>query len=124
MIIRTLTENDKPLLAEWIAAEPDHKYSTPEFYFEPQTKAVIYEDESGPVFAVRYSSALRIDIEFSPTAGKDRIREALKTGFPDVAATAQAQGFKEMVFNSVSKTLIAFTRLFGFRTCPDYRKVF
>ena len=122
-IIRLLLSEDRPLIEEWIAAEPDHQSNTFEFYEQPKTKAVIYEDEEGPVFAVRYSSALRIDIEFSNTANKERIRTMLKDGFPDVAKQAKEQGFSEIVFSSLSKTLIAFCRAFGFTSNPDYRKV-
>lgn len=123
MNIRPIEESDRPLLTEWIAQEPDHKTNSFEFYQEPGSKTVIYEDDFGPVLAVRYSSALRIDIDFSPTADKDRIREILKHGFPDVAVQAKQQGFKEIVFSSVSKPLIAFCRLLGFSASPDYRKV-
>jgi len=122
MINRNLTEEDKTLLADWIAKEPDHKH-TPEFYFEPGSKTIMYQDEQGPVFAVKYSSALRVDVEFNPEAEKDRIREALKIVVPDVAAQAKDQKFKEIVFTSVSKPLIAFCRLLGFSAIPDYRKV-
>ena len=122
MIIRTVDEKDKPMLAEWVSKEPAHSETKPEFYFEPKTKSVVYEDEFGPVFAVRYSSALVIDIEFNPDVDKQRIREMLKQGFPDVARQAQSQGFKHLIFSSTSKMLIAFCRLFGFLACPDYRK--
>jgi len=123
MIIRPLTDDDRELLQTWIDHEPDHKDNTPDFYFEPHTKSVLYQDEEGPVFAVRYSSTLRIDIEFSDDAGKNRIRKALKEGFPAVAEQAKSQGFKQIVFSSTSKTLIAFCRLLGFRPSPDYRKI-
>jgi len=130
MLIRPISPEDKPLIEQWIAGEPDHKDNTFEFYLpeikgeiKPKIKSVIYEDSEGPIFAVRYSSALRIDIEFSNTANKERIRTVLKEGFPDVARQAKEQGFSEIVFNSISKTLIAFLRAFGFGTSPDYRKI-
>lgn len=121
-MIRTIDETDKPMLAEWISKESDHAETKPEFYLEPKTKSVIYEDLLGPVFAVRYSSALVIDIEFNPDVDKQRIREMLKEGFPDVARQAESQGFKHLIFSSTSKTLVAFCRLFGFSAYPDYRK--
>lgn len=123
MIIRNLNESDKETLAKWIAAEPDHTLNTPDWYFENGSKSVMYEDENGPVFAVKYSPALRVDIEFSNDAGRDRIREMLKSGFPDVARQAAQQGFKELVFSSRSKTLIAFCRALGFSASPDFRRV-
>ena len=119
-LIRPIAPEDKPLIESWIAAEPDHSNNTFEFYGQPSTKSVIHEDEEGPVFAVRYSSALRIDMEFNPNAGKDRIRAVLKRDFPEVARQAKNQGFSQLIFSSVSKTLIAFCRVFGFRTSPDF----
>lgn len=124
MTERILEEKDKPWLAEWIAAEPDHQENSPDFYFQPRTKSIVYEDEQGPVFVVRYSTAVRVDTEFNPTAERERIRAMLKKVVPEVAATAQAQGFSEIVFTSVSKSLIAFCRLLGFKAAQDFRKVF
>ena len=121
MIIRPVTDDDREMIAGWIANEPAHKASSPDYYFEPGTKSVIYEDTEGPVFVVRYSSALRVDIDFA-NVEKERIRQALKNEFPAVAEQARSQGFKHIVFDSVSKTLVAFCRLMGFRAMPDYQR--
>lgn len=124
MTERILEEKDKPWLAEWIAAEPDHRDNSAEFYFQPKTKSIVYEDEQGPVFVVRYSTAVRVDTEFNPTAEKERIRAMLTSVVPEVAKTAKAQGFSELVFTSVSKRLIAFCRLLGFKAVSDFRRTF
>lgn len=123
MLIRPLIEQDRPLIEGWIAAEPDHKNNTFEWYQAPGSKTVIYEDSEGPVFTVRYSSALRTDMEFNPEASKERVRAMFKEVVPEAAKQAKAQGFSEIVFQSVSKRLIVFLRAFGFKTCPDYRKI-
>ena len=123
MTSRELTLGDKPLLQTWIDAEPDHAESSPEFYFQPNTTSILYSDDVGPVLAIRYSTAIRCDVEFNNAAGKERIRNILKEGFPEVAGQAKEQKFSEIVYNSTSKTLNAFTRLLGFRSTPDYRKV-
>lgn len=122
MYERILEEKDRSWLAEWISAEPTHQENSPEFYFQPKTKSIVYEDEQGPVFVVRYSTAVRVDTEFNPTANKERIRTMLKEVVPEVASNAQAQGFLELIFTSTSKSLIAFCRLLGFKAVPDYRK--
>lgn len=124
MTERILEEKDKPWLAGWIAAEPIHQENSPEFYFQPKTKSIVYEDEQGPVFVVRYATAVRVDTEFNPMADKGRIRAMLKKVVPEVAATAQAQGFLELVFTSASKPLIAFCRLLGFKAVSDFRRTF
>ncbi len=120
--LRTVEEKDKALLAEWIAAEPDHTFSTPEFYYTPGTKSVVYEDEQGPVCVVRYSPVLRLDMEFAPGIDKSRIKEAMKSQLPEIAEQARSQGFKELLFDSVAKPLIKFCQYMGFSACPDYRK--
>ena len=122
MILRTLNENDKALLAEWIAAEPDHSNSTPDFYYTPGTKTILYSDEQGPVCVVRYSSSLRLDMDFAPGIDKSRIKEAMKSQLPEIAEQAKSQGFSEIVFDSVAKPLIKFCQYLGFSACPDYRK--
>jgi hypothetical protein len=121
MTIVSLTEEDKNLLAEWIAKEPSHEHG-PDFYFESGTKSAIYEDEEGPVVVVRYSTALVLDMDFNPDAGKERIKKIMREGFPEVAAGAAKQGFKHLIFDSLSKPLISFCRAFGFKEFPDYRK--
>jgi hypothetical protein len=123
MILRTLNENDKALLAEWIAAEPDHSNSTPDFYYTPGTKTILYSDEQGPVCVVRYSSSLRLDMDFAPGIDKSRIKEAMKSQLPEIAEQAKSQGFSEIVFDSVAKPLIKFCQYLGFSACPDYRRL-
>lgn len=123
MLIRPLTPEDQPLIEQWIAGEPQHADNTWDFYTAPNSRTVIYEDEQGPVFAVRYSSALRVDMEFPPNIDPERVRATFKEGFADVAGQAREQKFSEIVFDSVSQKLIGFLRAFGFKTCPDYRKV-
>jgi hypothetical protein len=115
-------DKDKEMLKEWIAAEPDHSNSTPEFYYTPGTKSVVYEDEQGPVCVVRYSSVLRLDMDFAPNIDKVRIKEAMKSQLPEIVEQAKSQGFKEIVFDSVSKPLIKFCQYLGFSACPDYRR--
>jgi hypothetical protein len=121
MVISTIHDQDRELLTEWILAEPSHK-STAEFYYEPKTKSVLYSDEEGPVCVVRYSSALRLDMDFAPGISKERIKEAMKSQLPEIAEQAKAQGFKELIFDSLSQPLIRFCEKLGFSASPDYRR--
>lgn len=123
MLIRPLTTEDKPLIEQWIAGEPQHADNTFEFYSDPKARTVIYEQEAGPVFAVRYSSALRVDIEFNPEASREDIRATFQEGFPDVVRQAREQGFSELIFESESPKLIAFCETLGYEKSPSYRKV-
>lgn len=121
MLIRPLTTEDKPLIEQWIAGEPAHADNTFEFYASPKARTVIYEQAS-PVFAVRYSSALRVDIEFNPEASREDIRASFQEGFPDVVRQAREQGFSEIVFESTSPKLIAFCKTLGYKESPGFRK--
>jgi hypothetical protein len=121
MIIRPVEDSDREMIAGWIAREPSHSASSPNFYFEPRTTSLVYEDDRGPVCIARYSSALRVDMDFADVE-KERIRQALKNEFPAIANQAKDQGFREVIFDSVSKTLVGFCRLMGFRSSPAYRR--
>lgn len=123
MKIRTVDEKDTEMLAEWIAAEPDHADNTPAFYSTPGTKSVLYSDEEGPICVVRYSPVLRLDMEFNPAVSKERIKEAMKSQLPEIVGQAKSQGFSEIVFDSVAKPLIKFCERLGFIACPDYRRL-
>jgi hypothetical protein len=71
---------------------------------------------------VRYSSSLRLDMDFAPGIDKSRIKEAMKSQLPGIIEQAKSQGFKELVFDSVAKPLIKFCQYLGFTACPDYRR--
>ncbi len=123
MIIRPVTEADRPAIEAWIKSEPTHKH-TADFYYEPNQNSVIYETDGCPLFVIRYSSVLRTDIDFNPDVPKEEIGTALREGFLPVAEQAAAQGFREMTFCSVSKGLINLFGKFGFTHEPnDYRKL-
>lgn len=109
------------MLEQWISSEPAHQNNIFEWY--QAGKTMVFEDDLGPVFVARFAPVIRIDMEFPPDIDKERIRAMLTSEFPGVARGAKEQGFKELVFNSVSKSLIAFCRAFGFEPCPDeFRK--
>ncbi len=124
MQIRELTLEDKPLLQKWIDAESDHKASSPEFYFQPNTKAVVYLDDAGPVLAAKFTPIVRLDLEFSPLAGKLRIAKTMLKEVPALIEQAKNQGFHEFVFSSSSPELIKFCTKIGFCEVSDYRKIF
>lgn len=119
--MRKLTEDDKDLIAKGIAQDEDHrsKGMVPEFFFEPLTDSYMFEDEYGPVFAVRLSRVLRLDIQFL-NVGKERISSTLQTEFPKFKESVKAAGFKQILFDSVSRGLIVFCkRRLGFKPSPN-----
>lgn len=116
MAVRNIIQEDKPRLAKMIAADDHHRESTtPEFFFEPGTKCVVYEsDDAEHQMFVRFSNCLRLDIQFD---NEDRLFNAktILSNFPKVVAWAKQKGFTEIVFDSNSPDLIVFLkRKFGF----------
>lgn len=122
MTLRPLTPEDKPIIESWIAVEAHHPNNTFEWYAEPGTKSVVYEDSDGQVLVAKFTPCLRVDIDFCPTASPSRIAKALAKGLAQTAEQARTQGFKEFVFDSLSEKLTMFCERLGFRKSPDYRK--
>lgn len=117
---RPTVEGDTALVAEWIEADPDHAGRVaPEFFTKPSDLSTVYviEDDKGPVIFVRQEVEgmnARLHTEFLP-GGKLRIARALKQAFPAVSADAKSRGFKAVLFESKSISLIAFMiKQFGF----------
>lgn len=114
-ILRSLEERDKSLLQESLAKDQYHKETPVEFFYSAGAATLVYEDDAGPVFVVRGTKALRMDIQFLDNNQFDRNRKMLEENFHDFAERARQQGFTELVFCSNSPLLIAFCkRKFGF----------
>src|ERR1700761_9194968 len=106
MIFRRATETDKPTLARWIQNDEDHRGRvSADFFIDPEQECSILHDEHGPIMGVRIERVLRVHIQFDPT---ERIRsaKALAAVFPWVQKKAKEAGFREMIFESISKPLI------------------
>lgn len=134
MKIRMATTEDKPRLAEMIAKDPYHAGKlTPEFFLgeiwdavnskwlkDPTIECAAVEDDDGTVFYVRYNRAFRMSIQFDKDL-KFRNRKSLLEAFPVFKNMAKTSGFKEIVFDSESPALVAFTKKrMGFKASPDY----
>lgn len=118
--IRPLTEADRPLLEQWIATDPHHQNGeiSADFFYAPDTNALVYEDEHGIVFVARFARTLRIHMQFSPD--EKRNAAVMLEGFPILEFNAKEAGFKELIFDSMFRPLIVFCkRKLGFRASPD-----
>jgi hypothetical protein len=120
MNIRQLTDFDKPTLEAWISRDPDHtaRKLTAEFFFTPMTLSMMFEDDKGPVFAVRLdpemNGSVRIHIQFD-SGQMVRTARMLKQGFPIVRDRVQQSSARRMVFDSVAESLVDFCKYrFGF----------
>lgn len=128
---REVTEQDKEQLEKWVAADPAHcGLLTADFWIPtrdadgnktPGTKCFSVEDENGVAFYLRLDNVMRVYVQFPPDSERDseRIKKALEESFSTIAGNAHKLGYKEMIFNSVSKSLIRFFKKFGFKELQD-----
>jgi len=110
--VRLATESDAPLIAAWIAADPDHraKGMEPEFFYEFEAGVGCYAlcDEEGPVYFWRTSNVVRLDAQFGPAqseADRARNRNALVDGMDWLATMCAARGAVEILFDSAAPLL-------------------
>jgi hypothetical protein len=116
--LRKLTESDRPLLVEWMAADPFHRGYSSQIFFEDGTEGMLFEDADGPILFVALSRAIRAFVQFAPDQ-KARTRVALPEAFAFVAKQGQQGLFKEVIFESESLPLIRFCKKrLGFRESP------
>jgi hypothetical protein len=134
---------DLPLISKWVAADPWHGQSqvhreNVEFWLTgnhaPCLFACKVEDSFGPVLFLRLEDRkengfARLHIQFAPyeEVDKKRLVRVLLGLIPKIVEFSKANGFKGLVFPSVSPKLIAFAkRCFGFQEVEDddYKLIF
>lgn len=114
---RSLVEEDKPIITNWIAKDPDHSGMDAEFFYREDSLAMVVGDVSGPGLYIRLDSeppeSVRLHIQFSDNtvrSGKTMLR-----AWPEFKSRIESAGLKRMVFESRSPRLIGFcSRCFGF----------
>lgn len=122
MNLRKLQESDRALLAQWMAADDYHKGFSTDLFFEPGTETLVFVDEHGPILFVNLAKAIRAFVQFAPEA-EARTRVALPEAFNFVAVRGKKSGFREIIFESLSRPLIVFCkRYLGFRKSPNEYK--
>jgi hypothetical protein len=119
---RSVTEQDRTKLEEWILADPDHsRKSKPDFWLPAEkpdgTARLVMEDALGPALFVRGEKVLRLHIQFPPE--KWRNAKSLVQFIPLIEADARKHGFTEIIWESVSEPLIKFTEQFGYHRSPN-----
>lgn len=115
---------DRPLLEQWIIADPDHSGigMKPDFFFSGGSLSLVLADQHGPGLFIRVDpeapESVRLHIQFSPNYVKSA--KMLLRGWKEFAQGVWNSGVKRMVFESQSLTLTGFcTRVFGFKRVPD-----
>lgn len=134
MPFRQLVTNDMPELAAEMDADLYHQkevteavgqFADPHLFWNPGTRSLVWEDETGDVLYINFALETRAIIQFKQGVSKERIRAAFKTGLPQIEEMLKKQDVKAIVYNSISPTLIWFMRLLGFRgpIKNEYRKL-
>lgn len=129
MNYRKTTADDLERLNRWIALDPAHKDVITGSFFVPQpadteeskdaNKGIAYvtvEDDDGAVFYLRLENCTRVYAQFPPDEEKNdhRLTRALKHAFVFIAKKTKELGSHEMLFDSVSDTLVGFFKRFHF----------
>lgn len=102
------TNEDYDVLSISLSKDEFHKTTKPEFFYAEGTASKIYEDEKGPIFVMRGSKSLRLDIQFIDNNNKKRNAIAMLHALKGTVEQAKANGFKELIFNTSNKALEQF----------------
>lgn len=113
MSVRPVNPADKSVLAAWIANDPVHAgVMTPDFFMDDKdAQCLVFEDASGPAMYIRLDPAsptkVRAYVQF-PDSRHNAI--SLTRAFQIVKDTLKKAGFNQLVFDSVSPSLIRFCK--------------
>jgi hypothetical protein len=124
MAITPTIHEDLPQIEEWIKADPWHKEDsrhTAEFLLTGGgLLAFCLLDEKGPLCFVRLDAEedmVRLSTQFGPeqeVSKKRLVVGMLSEGIPAIKNFARNKGYKGIVFESTSETLINFMNQQGF----------
>jgi hypothetical protein len=130
------TQSDVEQIREWLAADSWHKddsRNVPELMTTGNgLLSYCLQDDKGPLAYIKLTDdngLVRIAMQFAPTevVSKRRLTIGLaRVGIPMIKVFALENGFKGMVYESVSPKLIAFCEKLGFKSVgnDDYAVLF
>jgi len=106
---RKFEQSDLPVFKDWVAKDPDHSHLDAEALVkELYTETYVFEDDKGEaVMFLRISRALRLDVQVDndlPLRNAKVLTEVSKW----LRGQAKEAGFRQMLFQSVSRPLIKF----------------
>lgn len=114
---RPLNENDSLLLEKWIVLDPDHSGKSKVSFWTEKDRANCFavEDDIGTIFYVRAENVLRLHVQFAPPSEVERTRIALGSFLLHIQAVAK-KTYRQIIYESVFKPLIRFTRKYGYHS--------
>lgn len=116
--LREVRPEDHALLCAWIDADPHHRGKTLPSFFEAAKDCFLLHDEHAPVFFLKLSRAVRLDVQFAP-GDRIRTRRGLHEGFPPLAAILAATGAEEVLFAADTELLArSMEKRMGFKRSP------
>jgi hypothetical protein len=107
--VRTIQPEDRELLMAAAKADPFHTAAGLTGEHWAKGGGLFYEDEDGPVVALRTTHVARADIQFL-TQDYERNAKALYAGFWRYVGILQKGDVKEIVFNTESEKVAEFFR--------------
>lgn len=124
--VRPATGDDHGKVAELIELDADHRGQVQAASFAPpmpvsgQECFAIVEPQSGELlFYFRITRVMRIDIQFDPRRREDN-QQVLQDGFEWLVGMGMKSGYRQLIFDSVTRPLINFCkRRFRFRPSPN-----
>ena len=113
--VRQVEPSDRALLDEAAKADPYHVAAGLTGAHWAGKDSIFYEDEVGPVVALKTTNVVRVDIQFL-TQDKLRNANALVAGFYRYIEVLRNRKVNEIIFNSHSPEVAHFmTKRFHFR---------
>jgi len=113
--VRKVEEGDRALLNAAALADPYHAAAGLTGEHWAGKDSIFYEDESGPVVALKTVSVVRADVQFL-TQDRERNSKALMEGFWNYVRILQNRKVREVIFNSESPEVVHFfQKRFHFR---------
>jgi hypothetical protein len=114
--VRKVEPSDKPLLDAAAMADPYHAAAGLTGDHWAGHDSICYEDESGPVVALKTTNVVRVDIQFL-TQDKLRNANALVAGFYQYIGVLRNRKVNEVVFSTQSPEVAHFMqKRFHFRS--------
>jgi len=106
---REINELDKEQLDKIISNDEYHKdLITSDFFYAPGTYTKIYEKDDKPVFYIRATKSLRVDLQFVDINDKKNNALALIETLNEWVELAKKSGFTEIYCNTASSKLADF----------------